>query len=208
MFSNKKGCRLFHCSHIQLIETVPGILSVKNTGNIANGNTIEIFLSFGIVPAVETFRHIVHTIDRNIPGKISIQIILHLPAFHIAVGMEIRHLLISMDAGICSSCSDQFYLFSCHLAENIFQFSLDGHAMTFAKALPSIISAAIIFNQQPYISLHMLSFHISQGADAPAYRYLSMSAPHSDNSHLHSDSGRKTDIRRLHPLFPVIFHSL
>ena len=44
---------------------------------------------------VETFRHIVHTIDRNIPGKISIQIILHLPAFHIAVGMEIRHLLIS-----------------------------------------------------------------------------------------------------------------
>ena len=206
MLTYEKGCCLFHSCHIQFVKTIPSIFSVKNTRYITDSNTIEIFFGFGIVTAMETLRHIVHPVDSNITRQITIQIVFHLPTLHLTVRMKISYLLISMYTSICSSRTDQFDFLSCHFTENILKFSLNRYTVPFSKALPPIISASIILNQQPYISLHILSFHILHNADDQVYQYLSAPAHHSGTSHRHSDSDGKMDIHPHSHWHPAIIH--
>ena len=96
-----------------------GVFAVEHAGYVVDGHTVHIGLGGGVQLGMETVRNLIYPDDRNVHGKISVKVMLHIQKLHIGAGLEIGDLCIGMYADFRPASAVQFDIgFSGHLPDD------------------------------------------------------------------------------------------
>ena len=119
MSPGQENAGLLHQLPVRRLETVVGVLAVEHAGYVVDGHAVHISLGGGVQLGMETVRNLIYPDDRNVHGKISVEVMLHIQKLHIGSRLEIGDLRIGMYANLGTASAVQFGIgFSGHLSDD------------------------------------------------------------------------------------------